>query len=146
MWCKYFQHPRAQILGFDRDEEINKGVAQRVNDARFRAALMDVSVDGAVRGALEAGAGDSGYDVIIDDSSHNHEHQIRIIREALPFVKSGGMLIIEDIFRSTAEEEYERLIGPEIAACSEVFFVDCEHKNKWSPGWDNDRLLVFIKA
>lgn len=148
MWSKYFQHPRAQILGFDRDEEINRNAVERVNDARFRSGMMDVSLDGAVRAALEAGAGgsDSGYDVIIDDSSHNHEHQIRIIREALPFVKSGGMLIIEDIFRSTAEEEYERLIGPEIAACSEVFFVDCEHKNKWSPGWDNDRLLVFIKA
>jgi demethylmacrocin O-methyltransferase len=150
MWCKYFEHPDALILGFDRDQGINRVVEGRVEDSRLRTGLMDVSVDGAVRAALEgaaaAGSCDASYDVIIDDSSHTHEHQIRIIREALPFVKSGGMLIIEDIFRSTAEEEYERLIGPEIAACSEVFFVDCEHKNKWSPGWDNDRLLVLIKA
>jgi predicted O-methyltransferase YrrM len=106
---------------------------------------MDVSVDGSVRDAL-AKAATGIYDLIIDDSSHTHEHQIRIIREALPLVKPGGMLIIEDIFRSTPEEEYEKLIGPELAACAEAFFIDCEHKNKWSPGWDNDRLLVLIKA
>jgi predicted O-methyltransferase YrrM len=145
LWCKYFAHPEARIFGFDRDWGLLQGVRQRVQDPRLQLALMDVSVDGSVTDAL-ANTGASTYDVIIDDSSHNHEHQIRIIREALPLVKPGGMLIIEDIFRSTPEEEYEKLIGPELAGCAEVFFIDCEHQNKWSPGWDNDRLLVLIKA
>jgi predicted O-methyltransferase YrrM len=148
MWCKYFQHPDALLMGFDRDEQLLRGAQERVGDHRFRTGLMDVSVDGAIQGALEGAvaAGGGPLDVLIDDSSHNHEHQIRIIREGFPFVKSGGMLIIEDVFRSTAQEEYEVLIRPELARCSEAFFVDCEHVRKWSPGWDNDRMLVLIKA
>lgn len=146
MWCKYFQHPETVIIGFDRDEQLSRGAQERVGDHRFRTGLMDVSVDGAVRKSLEASTSGSPLDILIDDSSHNHEHQIRIIREAFPFVKSGGMLIIEDIFRSTAQEEYENLIRPELAGCTEAFFIDCEHARKWSPGWDNDRMLVLIKA
>lgn len=145
LWCKYFVHPEAQIFGFDRDWGFIQGVRQRVQDERLQLALMDVSVDGNVKDSLANTAAET-YDIIIDDSSHSHEHQIRIIREALPLVRPGGMLIIEDIFRSTPEEDYEKLIGPELAVCAEAFFIDCEHNNKWSPGWDNDRLLVLIKA
>jgi predicted O-methyltransferase YrrM len=107
---------------------------------------MDVSVDENVRDSLLYASCGELYDVIIDDSSHDHGHQIRIIHEAFPLLRPGGMLIIEDIFRATAEEEYETLIQGELGACAEAFFVECEHKYKWSPGWDNDKLLVLIKA
>ncbi len=146
LWSKYFKHPEARLVGFDRDWGLLNHAKERVGDPRLHVGLMDVSVDENVKNSLEnAVVAGEKYDVIIDDSSHNHEHQIRIIHEAFPLLKPGGMLIVEDIFRSTAEEEYSNLIQDELGACAEAFFVECEHKFKWSPGWDNDKLLVLVK-
>ena len=140
LWDLYFTNPAAQIHMFDRDQRLldhTAGIAGR----RISTGLMDVSVDGDVARALH-----ESYDVIIDDSSHEHGHQIRIIKEAFPKLCAGGMLIVEDIFRSTAEIEYECEIGDVLKDCSAAYFVMCEHKDRWSPGWDNDKLLVLVKA
>jgi predicted O-methyltransferase YrrM len=143
MWNMYFAHPEAQIRMFDRDQNFLTNAQGQVGK-RFTFALMDVAVDGDVSRAL----GDDKYDVIVDDSSHDFHHQIRIIKEAWPCLKPGGTLIVEDIFRNESEERYiNALWGEEIleeAATS--YFVMCEHKNRWSPGWDNDKLLVLVKA
>jgi predicted O-methyltransferase YrrM len=143
MWDMYFAHPEAQIRMFDRDENFLAN-AQRHVGKRLTFDLMDVAVDGDVSRAL----GDDKYDVILDDSSHDFYHQIRIIKEAWPLLKTGGMLIVEDIFRNESEERYIKGLSDtdilEEAATS--YFVMCEHKNRWSPGWDNDKLLVLVKA
>jgi predicted O-methyltransferase YrrM len=146
LWSKYFKHPNAYLVGFDRDWGLLHHAKERVGDPRLHVGLMDVAVDENVKDSLENASAGEKYDVIIDDSSHDHEHQIRIIREAFPHLKSGGMLIVEDVFRATAEEEYSNLIQGELGACAEAFFVECEHTYKWSPGWDNDKLLVLVKA
>lgn len=146
LWSKYFRHPSAKLAAFDCDEKLLQQVQARVSDTRLELGQMDVSVDNSVREALKQVGRGEKYDIIIDDSSHNHEHQIRIIKESFPLLNSGGMLIIEDIFRATAEEDYEKHILEELGACAEAFFIDCEHRNKWSPGWDNDKLLILIKG
>ena len=111
---------------------------------RFTFGLMDVSVDGGVSKAL----GEDKYDVIIDDSSHDFYHQIRIIKEAWPRLKFGGILVIEDIFRNEDEEKYVKHLADTtiLKDAAAAYFVLCEHKNKWSPGWDNDKLLVLVKG
>lgn len=143
LWELYFTNPDAQIHMFDRDEDFLSHGRSLVG-RRFTFAQMDVSKDGDVATGLQQG----DYDIIIDDSSHEHGHQIRIIKEAWPLLKSGGILIIEDIFRSTPEEEYTREIFQAgiLEECSAAYFVMCEHKDRWSPGWDNDKLLVLVKA
>jgi hypothetical protein len=65
---------------------------------------------------------------------------------AFPLLKQGGLLIVEDIFRSTPEDEYAREIKDVLEKCSASYFVMCEHKDRWSPGWDNDKLLVLVKG
>jgi predicted O-methyltransferase YrrM len=143
LWEIYFTHPNAELRMFDRDEEFLRRAHKHVGN-RFTFALMDVSVDGDVFRAL----GNEPYDVILDDSSHDFEHQIRIIKEAWPLLKPGGMLIIEDIFRNESEERYAKaLFEIEILESAvSTYFVVCEHKNRWSPGWDNDKLLVLVKG
>ncbi len=141
MWSAYFTHPDAQIRMFDRDENFLAHCRQRVPDSRLTAEIMDVGVDGDV----ERGLGDLEYDVIIDDSSHDFAHQVRIVREALPKLKRGGMLIIEDVFKATPLEDYEKALAADLATATTAYFVDCEHQWRWSPGWDNDRLLVIVR-
>jgi predicted O-methyltransferase YrrM len=143
LWDLYFTNPDARINMFDRDEDFLSHGRSLVG-RRFTFDRMDVSKDGDVARAL--GTGD--YDFIIDDSSHEHGHQIRIIKEAWPLLKSGGTLVVEDIFRSTPEDEYTREIYEAgiLEQCSAAYFVMCEHKDRWSPGWDNDKLLVLVKA
>ena len=141
LWDIYFRNPETEIFLFDSDANLLRNTAEIVGQ-RCRTGVMDVSVDGDVA----RGLGDGPYDVILDDSSHTHEHQIRIIKEGFPKLKSGGMMIIEDIFRSTPEEDYSREIPEIVAQCSAAYFVVCEHKDRWSPGWDNDKLLVLVKA
>jgi predicted O-methyltransferase YrrM len=146
LWNMYFKHPETTIHMFDRDQNFLRSAEELVDSETMKFSLMDVGVDGDVRRALTASNPGGLYDVIIDDSSHEHGHQIRIIKEAFPLLTQGGVLIVEDIFRSTPEEEYTRLLGPILHKCSAAYFVQCEHKDRWSPGWDNDKLLVLVKA
>ena len=141
MWDIYFSNPEAQIYMFDRDNMLLDRSAE-ITGPRVQYGLMDVEKDGDIRRAL----GNKEYDVILDDSSHNHGDQIRIIHEAFPLLKSGGMLIIEDIFRNTPEEDYTSKLQTIIPNCANAYFVICEHKYRWSPGWDNDKLLVLVKG
>lgn len=144
LWDLYFKHTDTRIHMFDSDQNfLDHG--KTLVGSRCSFSKMDVSVDGDVGRALK-GANEGKYDVILDDSSHNHGHQIRIIKEAFPLLKQGGLLIVEDIFRSTAEDEYTRELGSVLPLCSAAYFVVCEHKDRWSPGWDNDKLLVIVKA
>jgi len=141
LWNKYFQHPSTRLDFFDCDATFLKHAASfNLTNTSFH--LMDVSVDGDIQRALE-GRGD--YDVILDDSSHNFTHQIRIIKEALPFIKSGGYMIVEDIFRNIPHENFEKELEGVLPLCAEAYFVLCEHANKYSPGWDNDKILVLVK-
>jgi predicted O-methyltransferase YrrM len=145
MWDNYFTSPETSIHMFDRDTNYINSVKQRTSN-RVKASLMDVGVDGDVRRALQESSGGKEYDVIIDDSSHDFDHQIRIVKEAWPLLKSGGMLIVEDIFRSRPEEDYIGELADILPLCAASYFVMCEHKLKWSPGWDNDKMLVLVKA
>ena len=144
LWNLYFKSTDTRIHMFDSDQNFLDHAKDFVG-ARCSFAKMDVSVDGDVERALkESHPGE--YDVILDDSSHNHGHQIRIIKEAFPLLRQGGLLIVEDIFRSTAEDEYTRELGSILPLCSAAYFVVCEHKDRWSPGWDNDKLLILVKG
>lgn len=145
MWSEFFTSPDVAIHMFDRDTNFIENVKQKT-DNNVKASLMDVGVDGDVLRALNESSGGAEYDVIIDDSSHDFDHQIRIVKEAWPLLKSGGILVVEDIFRSRAEEDYAHELEDILPLCAASYFVMCEHKFKWSPGWDNDKLLVLVKA
>jgi hypothetical protein len=112
------------------------------------ATVMDVGVDGDVSRALKGCCvpAEPLYDVILDDSTHEMGHQIRVIQEGFPLLKPGGMIIIEDIFKSINEAEYEEALKDILPLCAAAYFVVCEHKLRWSPGWDNDKMLVLVKG
>lgn len=142
LWNHYFK--KATFRFFDRDTTFLEN-ARSFEFPTSTFALMDVGVNGDItRGLTESGT--DQYDVILDDTTHEYNHQIRIIKEAMPFIKSGGYIIVEDVFRNTPEADYERDLQDILPECSEAYFVVCNHEERYSPGWNNDKLLVLVKG
>lgn len=90
MWDEYFNHPKTKIIGIDihdksglkfdpRRVEILKGSQ---NDGDFLLRMF-------------------GYmgtpDIIIDDASHMNNLTIETFKHCFPWLKSGGIYVIEDI-------------------------------------------------
>ena len=141
LWNKFFE--KGTFYFFDRDQNFLDHSAQNVSSVNNTFALMDVSIAESIRESLEKTGG--SIDLLLDDSSHNATHQNLIIHEVIPFIRSGGMIIIEDISRDEPEETYFNMLKDIYFEFSFVSFIVTEHANRYSPGWNNDKLLVLIK-
>ena len=76
------------------------------------------------------------------------ELQINIILSAYKFLKPGGTLIIEDIYKfkkGYEEEKYRERIKPIIKYFSYVVFVETPHINNFTASWKNEKILILIK-
>ena len=150
LWNGYFRHPDTKIWMYDRDEDYIRHADEELKQVpgghRFTFSKMDVSVDGDIAKQLEETK--EWFDVIIDDSSHEFDHQIRICKESMPFIRQGGLMIVEDVFRETSEKKYFDALQAAgvLSQCSFAYFVITNHVNRWSPGWNNDKLLVLVKG
>ena len=140
MWNNYFDN--GTFYFFDRDQNFLDHSAKLVN-SNNTFALMDVTKSESIRSCLENTGGN--LDILLDDSSHNPDDQTLIIHEALPFIRSGGMIIIEDVNRDEPEVTYFNYLKDILHMFSFVSFILTEHTNRYSPGWNNDKLLVLIK-
>lgn len=142
MWANYF--PNGELFFFDRDMNFLRN-AREFGYPHTRFHPMDVSdADSINEGFAEQLTGGS-LDVILDDSSHDLGHQKILIPEALKFLKPGGILLIEDVFRSIPNEEYYSILEPIKDQLGYFAFFETEHANKYSPGWDNDKILMIVK-
>jgi hypothetical protein len=83
------------------------------------------------------------FDIIIEDSTHEFNDQVRFINVAYKHIAPGGFLIIEDIFRSEDERKYVEAISDVEDYFSSMTFIMTEHRLKHSPGWNNDKLLIL---
>jgi hypothetical protein len=140
MWNVFFQN--ANFYFFDRDQNFLNNAVQYVNPNKNTFQLMDVR---DLYGMISIFSKIPNLDILLDDSSHNIDDQKLIIRAALPYIKSGGMIIIEDIERFRTNEEYYAIIKDIEHEFSFITFILTEHKNRYSPGWDNDKLLLLVK-
>lgn len=143
-WELFFT--KARIYGFDRDEGYVNHVRSRVRPTTT-VNIMDASDSKSIHEVLKKYTEDGElFDVIIDDASHWPQHQQQVILTALHFLKPGGLLIIEDISREQPLVPYEIVFPLVKHLVSFHTFITCDHERRFSPGWNNDRLLVFIKA
>ncbi|GAA5051649.1 class I SAM-dependent methyltransferase [Nocardia callitridis] len=86
MWKRYFH--RAQVFGIDLFDK------SALDEPRQTALVCDQS-DPAALAALAQEHGP--FDIVIDDGSHENEH-VRISFDALfPYVRPGGLYVIEDM-------------------------------------------------
>jgi len=145
MWRSYF--PNATLFGFEFNRELMDAAAAQLLP-RTHYSNIDVGRPDSVFDALNATG--RTFDVIIDDSTHLFEHQVLIIPIALEFIKPGGMIIIEDIFRPWKESRFEVALSPYFKYFSSGTFIEANHVNRSSfgevePYYDNDKLLVLVR-
>lgn len=134
MWENYFVNANLFAFEIDRDK-IEKS---KLLTKRTKFFETDVGNEEILnRTFLETGV---LFDVIIDDSSHHHPHQLNIIKTASKYLKSGGILIIEDCYRTDPEDKFDSAISEEFIFNT---FIICHHNNR--SGHDNDKIWYAVK-
>jgi len=140
MWANYFK--KGELFFFDRDDDFLTNAAS-FGYTNTKFANMDVRSVESIRAALTATGGN--LDVILDDSSHDVWDQKILVQAALPFLKPGGIFLIEDVFRNVPHKDYMEVIEPIKDQLAFHGFIEMEHNNKFSPGWDNDKIFMMVK-
>lgn len=143
VWRNFFTE--AKIYGYDNDEP-NLQYIREFNYPNTFLSILDASkAENIVKQFQEDTKDGELFDVILDDASHAVDDQCLMIRTALPFLKKGGLLIIEDIFRDSDNTSFEAALKDIQDQISFYTFIRCDHALRYSPGWDNDKLLVFVR-
>jgi len=142
MFRDYFN--KAHIYGFDFDQEyldINKSF----NLEQTQIAFVDIKSEDSITNTFKKTQ--VLFDIIIDDSTHIVHDQVRIIKCCTPFLKSGGILVIEDIFNDYRSPEHffeDILNNLSIEFCFTSFIYPKNRKTRVGK-WNNEKLLVLIK-
>lgn len=139
-FLEYF--PNAEIHGFEKEDYlISEAKKHNLKNTTYHS--VDISNPQSITDSLRNSGGD--FDIIIEDADHRFEHQVNVVLNIVEFLKPGGVLIIEDIFKSISEEEFEIKITPVKKYFDSIWFVDPYHDLQYTGNWDNDRLLVLYR-
>lgn len=103
VWQEYFK--KSTIYGFDNKQEaIHNFKNNNYNKDRIHISTINLSTTESIAEAFEKS--EVQYDIIIDDITFFMDEQVRVIEGVQPFLKPGGILISEDIFKSHDENMY----------------------------------------
>lgn len=145
VWRSFF--PLATLHGFEYfDEKITAARSHRLPRATYRH--VDVGSTQSIFHALnEVG---TLFDILIDDSTHLFEHQINFVKVAVDFLKPGGIVVVEDVFRGWDEARYSTSLADVLAFFTSAIFIETNHDNAISHGdvepyYNNDKLLVMFR-
>jgi len=141
MWREYFAN--AQIYGFEYDNNLINNFKQNYDNDRITIYNVDVSKKDSIEKAFSDL--NESFDIIIEDTTHQFEDQIRVIENTYKYLKPGGIMIIEDIFKSYNENDYKSRLKDVLHHFQDYYFVELDHVNKNSTGWNNDKLFILIK-
>jgi hypothetical protein len=127
MWEEYF--PKGKIHGVDiKLKNVPVGHKYQVHQC-----------DQSNRGQLKALAEKiGGFDIVIDDGSHQTPHMMLSFDVLMPYVKSGGIYIIEDVANRQISLEKGKLHGTKNKDFSDSVFsiyAECRRNSQ------NDRFL-----
>ena len=97
-WREFF--PNAKLYGFEWfDSRLDKAIRDSIPNCSY--FKMDVTNPLSIEEGLLYSGGD--FDILMDDSTHVFEDQIKFINVAYKHLKPGGFLIIEDILAAIAK-------------------------------------------
>jgi predicted O-methyltransferase YrrM len=141
MWQEYFTS--SNIYGFEYNYTLINNFKRNYNNERISLSFIDVTNKNSITNAFSSI--NHKYDIIIEDTTHQFEDQIRVIENVYQYLKPGGVLIIEDIFKSYNESDYINRLSPILHNFQHYYFITLDHVNKNSTGWNNDKLFILIK-
>ncbi len=144
MWRDYFG-PQTIIHAFD----ISQGALETVKDIEgVHTHLLDSGDVETLNRTFNQICNEEGaFDIIIEDASHRLEHQVVCLRECTKFLKPGGLLVIEDIFRAIPTSFFQESINAlSKTVAVEAYMITPEDVLRASPGWENDRLLIVRRT
>jgi len=140
-WREYF--PAAQLTGWEYyHDKMIKAVDDALSNTRY--IYMDVGSEASIADGFRRAV--SEFDIIIDDSTHNFDDQMRVLKYVHEYLKPGGYFIIEDIFKTRSESDYESALAPYMQYYTSATFIEADHANKDSGTWNNDKLLVLVRG
>lgn len=93
LWHEYL--PRSQLLLVDIYKAMHPGIEVRLDPARYQYISSDAYQLSTVHSI--AAERPAGFDIIIDDGPHSLDSQIFAINHYSPLLKSGGILVVEDV-------------------------------------------------
>lgn len=138
-WREYFKN--ADLFGFEYEEiYLNESKGHNLNNTIID--FINVKDTESMCNTFDKYG---MFDIIIDDSTHQFDDQIRICNTLYKYLKPGGILVIEDIFRNIDENLFLTSLSESLKYYDNYTFVMAEHELKHSPGWDNDKLLILFK-
>ena len=113
-WRDFFVNGR--IIGADVQPD-----TQFNDEPRIETALCNSTDPVEVSKFMETLV-DTKFDIIIDDGSHIDMNQFNTLRNFYPYLKDGGIYVIEDIYPGSKISECAGLVG---CACNDdpYFFV-----------------------
>ena len=142
MWKEYFAN--AQIYGYEYSNDLIKNFKRTFNNERITLSNVDVTKKDSIVEAFSKL--NILYDIIIEDTTHQFEDQIRVIENTYQYLKPGGIFIIEDIFKSYNENDYINRLAPILGEFQDYYFIELDHVNRNSTGWNNDKLFILVKG
>ena len=143
MWRKYFKI--AKIYGFEFDDKKIKK-AKKHNLKRTFIRKINVNSEKNIINAFKKTK--TKFDIIIDDSTHIFEDQMRVVKNCYKFLNEGGILIIEDIYKNKnkySEENYFKNLTKVKKYFYDIVFIDCGHINNFQANWKNDKILLMVR-
>ncbi len=141
MWREYFTN--SEIYGFEYNSDLINIFRKKFDNNRITLSNIDVTNKNSILNAFSET--NILYDIIIEDTTHQFEDQIRVIENTYKYLKPGGIMIIEDIYKSYDEKKYIKRLGPILHNFQNYYFIELDHINRNSHGWNNDKLFILVK-
>ena len=143
MWRGYFK--KAIIHGFEFDDnKIKKAKKHKLS----KTYIHKINVHNEKDITESFKKTKTRFDIIIDDSTHIFEDQVRIIKNCYKFLKKNGILIIEDIYKyknEYSEENYFKNLKKFKKYFHNIVFIDCSNVNNFQASRKNDKILLMVR-
>ena len=146
MWREYFKE--ALIFGFDSEPNLIRK-AQKDSLENVFYLLMDVKKTDSIQNNFDnLDKLGINFDILIDDSTHSFDDQIRIIKNTTKYINTGGIVVIEDIPQKNPDfnkEKFEDELKGYLKYFDSLKFLNCDNINRFSSFHKNDRLLILTR-
>ncbi len=143
MWRDFF--PQASIHAFEFEEKKIEN-AKKDNLTNTTYHKIDVRDNSSIINSFKKTK--LLFDIIIDDSTHIFDDQIKIVNNCKNFLNNNGILVLEDIYRfrkGYSEKDYYNSLKNIKNYFNEITFVETSHINNYTGSWKNEKILLFIK-